>query len=133
MDGRAEDQNARVTGKFSTLDWPTPEMLREARRTRARAVRDAILVLLALGNKWAKALIGGYPTSKPNRDKFVQPPASLAHRIWGSSPGVKSCSALLERFQPRMTSVQTQRFFVARPKLSVTGGSSPRHRGGKRS
>jgi hypothetical protein len=32
-------------GKFSTLDWPTPEILASARRSRAEALRDMTVVL----------------------------------------------------------------------------------------
>src|SRR5476651_1249681 len=129
MDGRAEDQNAKATGEFSTLDWPTPEMLRAAHRARARALCDAVLAL----GRWAKASIAGHPTSRPNRDTSNQPPASVAHGLWGSSPGVKFYHTLLQRFQLRVIFVQTRRFLSAHSTSAVTGASSPRHRGGERS
>jgi hypothetical protein len=129
MDGRAEDQNVRATGKFSTLDWPTPEMLRAAHRARARALCAAILAL----GKWAKALMAAHPTSKPSRDRSIQPPAPVAHGFLGSSPSVKLYRALLQRFQPRLIFVQTRQFLVTRPKSVIAGASNPGHRGGERS
>lgn len=48
MDDRAVNQNSGATGKFSILDWPTPEMLRAARRARGKALRDMALALGSL-------------------------------------------------------------------------------------
>jgi len=48
MDDRAVNQNLGATGKFSTLDWPTPEMLRAAHRARGKALRDMALALGSL-------------------------------------------------------------------------------------
>jgi hypothetical protein len=45
MDDRAVNQNLGATGKFSTLDWPTPEMLRAAHRARGKSLRDMALAL----------------------------------------------------------------------------------------
>jgi hypothetical protein len=42
---RAEMQTSGMTGKFSRLDWPTPEMLRAAHRARGKALRDMALAL----------------------------------------------------------------------------------------
>jgi hypothetical protein len=60
MDDRAVNQNSGATGKFSILDWPTPEMLQAANRARARAVCD---IIVALG-KWALAFVASDPISK---------------------------------------------------------------------
>ena len=62
MDDRAVNQNSGATGKFSKLDWPTPEMLQAANRARAKAFGDMTL------GKWARALITSHPISKPSRD-----------------------------------------------------------------
>ena len=35
MDDRAVNQNSEASGKFSILDWPTPEMLQAANHARA--------------------------------------------------------------------------------------------------
>ena len=40
MDDRAEGQEIGKSRTYSTLDWPTPEMLAEARRLRAKALRE---------------------------------------------------------------------------------------------
>jgi hypothetical protein len=64
MDDRAANQNSGATTKFSTLDWPTPEMLQAAKRARGKALRDMILALV----KWAKASIANQPISKLSRD-----------------------------------------------------------------
>jgi len=45
MADRAGHQNSRVSGKFSRLDWPTPEMLVPAHRARGKAMRDMIFAL----------------------------------------------------------------------------------------
>ena len=63
MDDRTVIQNSRVTGKFSILDWPTPEMLQAANRARARAVRDMIVAL----GKWASAFVASDLISKSPR------------------------------------------------------------------
>ena len=42
---RAEKRTSGTTGKFSRLDWPTPEMLRAAHRARGKALRDMALAL----------------------------------------------------------------------------------------
>lgn len=68
MDERAVNQNSEAAGKFSILDWPTPEMLQAANRARAKAFGDMTRdMILALG-KWARALITSHPISKPSRD-----------------------------------------------------------------
>ena len=64
MDDRAENQNSGATTKFSTLDWPTPEMLQAANRARAKAFRDMILALV----KWAIASTANHSISKLSRD-----------------------------------------------------------------
>jgi hypothetical protein len=48
MQDRAAIQNSGATGKFSTLDWPTPELLRAAHRARGKALRDMALALGSL-------------------------------------------------------------------------------------
>jgi hypothetical protein len=60
MDDRAVKPNSEATGKFSVLDWPTPEMLQAANRARARAACDMVVALA----KWAKALIARHPISR---------------------------------------------------------------------
>jgi hypothetical protein len=64
MDDRAANQNSEATGKFSILDWPTPEMLQAANRARAKAVCDMILAL----GKWARASMANRVISKQSRD-----------------------------------------------------------------
>jgi|HubBroStandDraft_6_1064221.scaffolds.fasta_scaffold03950_3 hypothetical protein len=64
MDDRAVNQNSEATGKFSILDWPTPEMLQAANRARARAVCDMVVAL----GKWAKAHIASHPISRSPQD-----------------------------------------------------------------
>ena len=64
MDDRAVNRNSEATGKFSILDWPTPEMLQAANRARARAVCDMIVAF----RKWAIAVIASHPISKSPRD-----------------------------------------------------------------
>jgi len=64
MDDRAVNQNSRATGKFRIPDWTTPEVLQEANRARARAMRDMIVEF----GKWAIALIASHPISKAPRD-----------------------------------------------------------------
>jgi hypothetical protein len=80
MDDRAEKQNSGATGKFSKLDWPTPEMLQAANRARAKAfcdmTRDMILALV----NWAKASIASPLTSKPSRDRAVSDPQRFAQK-----------------------------------------------------
>ena len=63
MDDRAANQNSEATGKFSMLDWPTPEMLQAANRARARAMCDMIVAF----GKWAIAFIASNPISKSPR------------------------------------------------------------------
>jgi hypothetical protein len=63
MDDRAENQNSGATSKFSSLDWPTPEMLQAANRARAKAFFDMILALV----KWAMASTANHSISKPSR------------------------------------------------------------------
>ncbi len=48
MEDRAGKQSSGTNGTSSTLDWPTPEMLRAARGAKARALYD---VALAVG-RW---------------------------------------------------------------------------------
>ena len=40
METHAGDKTPGTGNGFSTLDWPSPEVLRAARRARAHAVRD---------------------------------------------------------------------------------------------
>ena len=40
MDDRAEGQDIGKSRDYSTLDWPTPEMLAEAHRLRAKALKE---------------------------------------------------------------------------------------------
>ena len=40
MVDRAESQESRKGRAYSTLDWPTPEMLAEANRLRAQAFKE---------------------------------------------------------------------------------------------
>jgi hypothetical protein len=40
METHAGDKTPGTGNEFSTLDWPSPEVLRAARRARAHAVRD---------------------------------------------------------------------------------------------
>jgi len=40
METQAGDKTPGTSNKFSTLDWPSPEVLMAARRARAHAVRD---------------------------------------------------------------------------------------------
>jgi hypothetical protein len=65
MDDRAENQNSGATGKFSKLDWPTPEMLQAANPARAKAFRD-MMRDMALG-KWAKASMASHSIPKLSR------------------------------------------------------------------
>jgi hypothetical protein len=55
MNDRAENQSSGPTGKFPTLDWPTPEMLQAANRTRAKAFRDMTRDMIQALGKWANA------------------------------------------------------------------------------
>ena len=64
MNDRAVNRNSKTNGKFSTLDWPTPEMLQAAHRARARALRDMIVAF----RKWAMAFIASPLISKSPRD-----------------------------------------------------------------
>ena len=64
MDERAVNQNSEAAGKFSILDWPTPEMLQAANRARAKAMCDMVVAL----GKWAKALIASNPISRSPQD-----------------------------------------------------------------
>jgi len=50
MEDRAGKQNSGTNGTSSTLDWPTPEMLRAARGAKAKALCD---MALAFGG-WLK-------------------------------------------------------------------------------
>jgi hypothetical protein len=63
MADRAGHQNSRVSGKFSRLDWPTPEMLVPAHRARGKALRD---MFFALGS-WLKRGVAerGRAASRP--------------------------------------------------------------------
>jgi hypothetical protein len=45
METHAGDKTPGTGNEFSTLDWPSPEMLRAARRARAHAVRDVAVDL----------------------------------------------------------------------------------------
>ena len=40
METQVGDKTPGTSNKFSTLDWPSPEVLMAARRARAHAVRD---------------------------------------------------------------------------------------------
>ena len=64
MDDRALNQSSAATGKFSMLDWPTPEMLQAANRARARAMRDMIIAF----GKWAMAFMTSHPISNSPQD-----------------------------------------------------------------
>lgn len=64
MDDRAENRNSRATTKFSRLDWPTPDMLHAAGRSRGKALRSMILALV----KWARNSTENHSISKPSRD-----------------------------------------------------------------
>ena len=80
MNDRAENQNSGATGKFSKLDWPTPEMLQAANRARTKAFRDMTRDrILALVN-WAKASLANHLTLKPSRDGAVSDPQRFAHK-----------------------------------------------------
>jgi hypothetical protein len=63
MDSRAVNQKSGPTGKFSILDWPTPDMLQAANRARAKAARDMVVAL----GKWAIAFVAGHPISNSPR------------------------------------------------------------------
>jgi len=53
----AKSRNLGATGKFSLLDWPTPELLLSARRARGRAVREMISALChSLGSLTMKSM-----------------------------------------------------------------------------
>jgi hypothetical protein len=45
METNAGDKTPGTGNAFSTLDWPSPEVLRAARRARAHAVRDMTMDL----------------------------------------------------------------------------------------
>lgn len=45
MQDHAESQNPETQGKFSRLDWPTPEFLMAAHRARGRVLREMIFAL----------------------------------------------------------------------------------------
>ena len=107
MNGRAKNQSADGTGKFSTLDWPTPEMLRAAQHTRSMAIRDAILTL---AERWANS----------------RQSAAMAHGSGQSPSGAKSHHTLLRRFQLRAILEQMRRFLGAPSASAVTGASIPR-------
>jgi leucyl aminopeptidase (aminopeptidase T) len=64
MEDCGDDRGVSSSRKFSTLDWPTPEMLQAAHRARAKAFRDMILALV----KWAIASTANHSISKPARD-----------------------------------------------------------------
>jgi hypothetical protein len=40
MENSTENPGFRSNGKFSTLDWPSPELLAAAHRARAKALRE---------------------------------------------------------------------------------------------
>ena len=53
MAGWARHQNSRASGKFSRLDWPTPEMLAPAHRARGKQLRDMIFALGSRLKRWS--------------------------------------------------------------------------------
>ena len=68
MNDRTVNQNSEATGKFSKLDWPTPEMLQAANRARAKAFREMTRDMILTLGKWAKASMASHPIPKRSRD-----------------------------------------------------------------
>jgi hypothetical protein len=100
MEDRAERQSSATTGKFSKLDWPTPEMLRAAHRLRGEALLDMALTLRSwLKRRAAPPILAA--SRPPKKQTSVDPqspcvgPAtspittnSLSLPQWGRQPSV---------------------------------------------
>jgi hypothetical protein len=61
------DDHLRTTGKFSTLDWPSPSMVLEARRARGLYLRGLVISFA----KWVResiAAIGAADSPRRRRE-----------------------------------------------------------------
>jgi hypothetical protein len=67
MQDRA-DYHLETTGKFSTLDWPSPPILLEARRARGRYLRELVISFA----KWVRKSIAATGAADyPPRDHEI--------------------------------------------------------------
>ena len=56
MDDRAEGQEFGKSRAYSKLDWPTPEMLAQAHRLRAKALKE----MAENCSRWLRRRLGEY-------------------------------------------------------------------------
>jgi hypothetical protein len=76
METQAGDKTPGTSNKFSTLDWPSPEVLMAARRARAQAVRD---MTLGLCRRLRRLVLRSLTPSRSCREHPARPdPDSLS-------------------------------------------------------
>jgi hypothetical protein len=82
METHAGDKTPGTSNEFSTLDWPSPEMLRAARRARAHAVRDMTVDLCRRLRSLALRSLTPFRTS---REHPARPDADSVPRVTGET------------------------------------------------
>jgi hypothetical protein len=88
MEDHTKGQAPGTSNKFSTLDWPSPEILRAAHRARAKVVRDMTLDLcrrlksLALRPFAPFRSCREHPTQQPGPDSLSRATREALARTW---------------------------------------------------
>jgi hypothetical protein len=87
METQAGDKTPGTSNKFSTLDWPSPEVLMAARRARAHAVRDMTVDLCRRLRSLALRSLTPFRTSRehparPDADSVPRVTRETLARAW---------------------------------------------------
>jgi hypothetical protein len=87
METHAGDKTPGTGNAFSTLDWPSPEMLRAARRARAHALRDMTVDLCRRLRSLARRSLTPFRTSRehparPDADSVPRVTREALARAW---------------------------------------------------
>jgi hypothetical protein len=87
MKTHAGDKTPRTGNDFSTLDWPSPELLMAARRARAHAVRDMTMDLCRRLRSLALRSLSPFRTclehpARPDADSESRVPRETLARAW---------------------------------------------------